>query len=256
MIVFYFILKYLKVIKQKCLFISFKYNFLVTCRVDNDCFLGHVCLNKMCIVGCRQNSDCPESNACINNRCTDPCAAACGPNAKCQVVNHRAQCSCPQGYIPNPTSMVACVKQPQICSSNAQCPDRQVCDGKFCKDVCFNDKNCGKNEVCDNGLCKAMCRVDDDCNSQEICRGVTCVLGCRSSSTCPQDQACINNQCTDPCSAGVASCGSNAVCAVVSHQAQCSCPPGLTGDPLSACNRSADLGKIIGIILSSYADVM
>ena len=40
----------------------------VTCRVDNDCFLGHVCLNKMCIVGCRANTDCPESNTCINNR--------------------------------------------------------------------------------------------------------------------------------------------------------------------------------------------
>ena len=58
----------------------------VTCRVDNDCFLGHVCLNKMCIVGCRANSDCPESNTCINNRCTDPCRGdSCGPNANCQV---------------------------------------------------------------------------------------------------------------------------------------------------------------------------
>ena len=26
---------------------------MLTCRVDNDCFLGHVCLNKMCLVGCR-----------------------------------------------------------------------------------------------------------------------------------------------------------------------------------------------------------
>ena len=74
---------------------------------------------------------------------------------------------------------------------------------------------------------------------------------CRSSSTCPQDQSCINNQCTDPCSAGVASCGSNAVCAVVSHQAQCSCPPGLTGDPIRACSRSthSSLGKSISLKL-------
>ena len=210
--------------------------FAVTCRVDNDCFLGHVCLNKMCIVGCRANSDCPESNICINYRCTDPCRGdTCGPNAKCQVVEHRAQCSCPVGFIPNPTPVVGCVKQPQTCSSNAQCPERQVCDGKFCKNVCFNDKTCLVNEVCDNGICKPLCRRDDDCNSQEICKGVTCVLGCRSSSSYPNDLACINNQCTDPCSSSTTSCGTNALCSVVNHQAVCSCPSGLTGDPVRGC---------------------
>ena len=189
----------------------------------------------MCIVGCRANSDCPESNTCINNRCTDPCVGdSCGPNAKCQVVNHRAQCSCPASFIPNPTPVVGCVKQPKSCSANTQCPDRQVCDGKFCKDVCFNDKTCLVNEVCDNGICKPLCRRDEDCNSQEICKGVTCVLGCRSSSNCPANLACINSQCSNPCDSPN-TCGPNALCSVSGHRAVCSCPQGLTGDPKRGC---------------------
>ena len=95
----------------------------------------------------------------FNVRCVDPCSGeACGPNAQCQVVNHRAQCSCPPAFIPNPTPVVGCVRQPTTCTSNGQCPERQVCDGKFCKDVCFNDKTCKVNEMCDNGVCQQLCR--------------------------------------------------------------------------------------------------
>ena len=95
----------------------------------------------------------------LNVRCVDPCSGeACGPNAQCQVVNHRAQCSCPPAFIPNPTPVVGCVRQPTTCTSNGQCPERQVCDGKFCKDVCFNDKTCKVNEMCDNGVCQQLCR--------------------------------------------------------------------------------------------------
>ena len=102
-------------------------------------------------------------NSKMNNfqycRCIDPCTVdSCGPQANCQVVNHRAQCTCPAGFIPNPTPVVGCVRQPVTCASNAECPDQQVCDGKFCKNVCFNDKTCAVNEVCDNNVCQALCR--------------------------------------------------------------------------------------------------
>ena len=97
-----------------------------------------------------------------------------------------------------------------------------------------------------------VCRVDDDCNSDEICQGVTCVLGCRSSSTCPASQACINNQCTDPCSSSISSCGTNAVCTVQNHQALCSCPAGLTGDPTTACTRLAYSPPLLFLSLSIY----
>ena len=62
----------------------------MTCRVDSDCFLGHVCLNKMCIVGCRANSDCPESNTCINNRCK-PCPLVKSKNIVLNTVSQTLQ---------------------------------------------------------------------------------------------------------------------------------------------------------------------
>ncbi len=97
---------------------------MLTCRLDNDCFLGHVCLNNMCLVGCKVNTDCPTSFSCIGNRCSDPCAgeASCGPNAQCQVVDQRAQCSCFDGFMPNPTAVVGCVREPVGCVTNKQCP--------------------------------------------------------------------------------------------------------------------------------------
>ena len=43
----------------------------------------------------------PESRRCIN-----PCAEGrpCAPSALCKVVNHRAICTCPDGYIGSPTT--------------------------------------------------------------------------------------------------------------------------------------------------------
>jgi len=37
----------------------------------------------------------------------------------------------------------------------------------------------------------------------------------------------------DPCT--ISQCGTNAVCLTQNHQALCSCPPGLSGDPLTYC---------------------
>lgn len=113
---------YLRKVNQKLFF--FQGMCMLTCRLDNDCFLGHVCLNGMCLVGCKQNSDCPTSFSCIANRCSDPCSGegSCGPNAQCQVVNQRAQCSCFDGFMPNPTAVVGCVREPTSCITNKQCP--------------------------------------------------------------------------------------------------------------------------------------
>ena len=65
-----------------------------------------------------------------------------------------------------------------------------------------------------------------------------CVAGCRNDDNCPANQACINNQCSDPCRAkpngGV--CGQCAVCEVVNHAAQCTCPAGSIGNPQTQCS--------------------
>lgn len=83
------------------------YSVAVTCRVDHDCFLGHICLHNMCIFGCHSDEDCSASETCRDNRCTNPChSSPCGPNAVCAVTNHRATCSCRLGLVPNPTAQV------------------------------------------------------------------------------------------------------------------------------------------------------
>jgi hypothetical protein len=55
-----------------------------------------------CRPECIQNSDCPREFACIKNKCSDPCIGICGSNALCEVFNHVATCSCPQGMSGNP----------------------------------------------------------------------------------------------------------------------------------------------------------
>ena len=56
---------------------------------------------------------------------------------------------------------------------------------------------------------------------------------CTSNNDCPLDKACISKKCVDPCQR--TSCGDKAVCEVDFHQAHCSCPPGLQGNPIVNC---------------------
>ncbi|XP_026670602.1 neurogenic locus notch homolog protein 2-like, partial [Ceratina calcarata] len=173
-------------------------NCLLTCRLDNDCFLGHICLNNMCTFGCRADEDCNANEGCITNKCINPCEATpCGPNAKCTVVNQRATCSCPAGFIPNPTAKVACLRSPgPVCQANRDCTTGTACIRGFCTPVCSTDLNCLSNERCDpTGVCKSLCRRDEDCRSGEICEGLVCVIGCRADVECQENSACLNNQC-------------------------------------------------------------
>lgn len=62
-----------------------------------------------------------------------------------------------------------------------------------------------------------------------------CRPECVVSSECPQDRACVKQKCVDPCPG---TCGANAICKVVNHNAICSCARGFTGDPFIGCNRA------------------
>jgi len=172
---------------------------LVTCRVDNDCFLGHICLNNMCLFGCKSNEDCASVESCRDNVCTNPCVAMpCGPNAICTVANQRAMCSCRVGFVPNPTAKIACIRTPaEPCNENQECPAGYSCNDNSCQPVCSSDASCHGNEKCDMSvsICKPLCRKDDDCRSGEICNGLVCNVGCRSDTDCPHDRSCINNKC-------------------------------------------------------------
>lgn len=53
-------------------------------------------------------------------------------------------------------------------------------------------------------------------------------------NNCPFDKACVNGLCQSPCSIG-GMCGVNTICRAERHEAQCSCLPGYTGDPLKQC---------------------
>lgn len=57
-------------------------------------------------VGCRTDRDCPDYTACENTKCINPCAVRdpCARNAYCKVINHQPVCTCPDGYIGDPTT--------------------------------------------------------------------------------------------------------------------------------------------------------
>ena len=63
-----------------------------------------------CRPECVVNSDCPSNKACQRNKCIDPCPGTCGINARCQVKNHLATCTCFEGYIGDP--FTACRQKP------------------------------------------------------------------------------------------------------------------------------------------------
>lgn len=53
------------------------------------------------------------------------------------------------------------------------------------------------------------------------------------NSECPSNLACIQHKCTDPCPG---SCGVQAECHVLNHNAICTCREGFSGDPFTICN--------------------
>ena len=57
---------------------------------------------SQCRPECVSNSDCPANRACSNLKCIDPCPGTCGINARCQVVNHIATCTCSSGFRGDP----------------------------------------------------------------------------------------------------------------------------------------------------------
>ena len=63
-----------------------------------------------CRPECTSNSDCPANRACSNLKCIDPCPGTCGIDARCQVINHIATCTCNTGFRGDPFNQ--CVKIP------------------------------------------------------------------------------------------------------------------------------------------------
>ncbi|GBN12717.1 Fibrillin-2 [Araneus ventricosus] len=210
---------------------------LVLCRRDQDCQNGEICIRNHCQVGCRTNDQCPEHLACVSNQCRDPCegSATCGPNAECRVSDHRSVCSCREGFVGRPNANVGCIR-PQIVCANEPCPPGLTCHNGQCRMPCNSVRDCAANEKCIDNRCHVQCIRDRDCYSGEICEQNFCRVGCRADTDCAFHEACVNNQCIHPCDSPTA-CGTNANCDVINHSIHCTCPPGLTGDAYTKCDR-------------------
>ncbi|ROT61485.1 hypothetical protein C7M84_020737 [Penaeus vannamei] len=162
-----------------------------------------------CKTECTINSDCPLSSACINRKCVDPCIGVCGNQAKCSVVGHNPLCSCPDGFIGDP--LTSCRLKPDVPV-----------------DPC-NPNPCGINANCEVKNNRAFCTCFPGYFGNP---DVECRPECIINSDCPRYLACANQKCIDPCPD---SCGINALCDVINHNAMCSCPRGYNGDPYVEC---------------------
>lgn len=103
------------------------------------------------------DDDCPVDRACINQNCVNPCSyrgPACGLNAECRAILHRAQCYCPPGMQGDPT--LACITVG--CIYNDDCADDKACDrlNRVCIPVC-DAYTCGSQAECRAANHAAMC---------------------------------------------------------------------------------------------------
>lgn len=82
-------------------------------RVDNhavcSCQREYIGTPPACRPECMVSSECALNKACVNKKCSDPCPGTCGPDARCQVVNHNPICSCAPGFTGDP--FVRCIKE-------------------------------------------------------------------------------------------------------------------------------------------------
>lgn len=87
---------------------------------------------------------------------------------------------------------------------------------------------CGPNSQCKVAGTQAAC----SCIQNYKGRPPNCRPECTLNAECPSNLACKNEQCIDPCPG---SCGTNALCSVVTHNSVCTCVVGYEGDPTTNC---------------------
>lgn len=88
---------------------------------------------------------------------------------------------------------------------------------------------CGPNSQCKVVGTQAAC----SCLPNYIGQSPNCRPECTINAECSSNLACINDKCKDPCPG---SCGINARCSVVNHNAICTCVVGYEGDATIQCS--------------------
>lgn len=213
------------------------YDIHIGCNVP---VLSNLCQNDF---DCKRGFKCSPTISGVLD-CVDACSTlACGPNSKCQSIDHQPQCECLPGYDGDPSDQQnGCIKyDSDECHEDIDCLNStDVC--KTLKNgirKCFNACQfitCGSGSKCiatehrafcdcledhvrdQNQVCiprKDECVADYQCSAMAKCR--TNAFGIR---TCAE--ACIDFTCSP-----------NSRCVTFHHQEQCQCEPGFTGDPLS-----------------------
>lgn len=162
-------------------------------------------LDKGCqSVPCVYNIDCLSHELCnrMTHKCINVCDEnSCGENSVCIADEHKFECQCLSGYIPDPIPDIACKKldlcNPNPCHPTALCEPLQLTYNCICPTGYVGDP------------LKEGCRKQGECPNGDI--------------DCLADSVCINGQCINPCEGA---CGVNSICKVVDRKAVCSCPYG------------------------------
>ena len=98
------------------------------------------------LLGCRTDTECPTNKACINAECKNPCdnTAVCAVNEMCQAYDHRPECACLPGFVPD--NEKGCIEVG--CSTDGECPSQTACIKGDCVNPCNVTMPCGVNSVC------------------------------------------------------------------------------------------------------------
>ena len=185
---------------------------------------------------CVQDADCPSKTVCHEQKCADPCPIfePCRAPARCLVADtlpvRTMVCACPDGY--HATEDGGCDVLPPIktgCEADDECDSPLACINAICKDPCA----CGRNAQCDIVEHRPVCTCKPGFYGDPK---VECIpVECFTDADCADTHACRLQKCTPVCGPDDLPCGGNAVCRGVQHQAVCTCPPGLKGDPYVTC---------------------
>jgi len=191
-----------------------------------------------------QHAQCPDNRACYDNTCIDPCgptfcggSPCCNPSARCRGVNHKAECSCPQGMEGDARLGGRCYPSRE---SGHRVAGPGTAVGGSSGTIC-SPNPCGVEAVCNvgsdrSGKTRPVCTCPRGYSGNAL---VACRRGeCFDDAECPSHLACFDYKCKDPCKGPTTSCGVNAQCKVSNHGVVCSCPAGYHGDPLSHCTAS------------------
>lgn len=185
---------------------------------------------------------------------------ACGLNALCRPVLHRAQCACPQCYAgdpavgcaPDPAPAVACVRagdgggvggggpsaavaavttaaaSASKCAADADCASSLACaaDGA-CRDPCDHQQGpaCEPPKACvvRNHRARCACRYGFAVSESGELSCAPAARECRADADCAPHLRCTGGgQCRSPCDGG-GPCAADKKCLVLDHRAVCVC---------------------------------